>query len=300
MHTFVRVVESGSFTAVARELDTTQSAISKQVAWLEAELGESLMIRTTRSRSLTEAGRVYFEEARRLLAEIADLEQLVRNGPQRLRGSLRVAASVALGDVLLMPVIDRFLADNPELHVDLRLSDNYIDLVEQGIDVAIRIGKPGDGRLHARQVGTSQRIVVAAPAFFSRYQVLESALRHPNTLARQECLIYTGMGDPSLWEFQAGTGTGMAPGSRISVRVAGRWQSNSSIALKTATLAGLGVAFAPQWMFSDELASGHVRRLLTEWEPPILPIFALTAPERRGSMRVQRLIDALASGLQEP
>ena len=304
MHTFVRVVESGSFTAVARELDTTQSAISKQVAWLEAELGETLMVRTTRSRSLTEAGQLYFEEARRLLAEITDLEQLIRSGPQRLRGSLRVAASVTMGERLLLPVVKQFLSDNPELRVDLRLSDAYIDLVEQGIDVAVRIGRLGDTRLYARQVGNSQRLLVAAPEYLARCGLHAGALTHPQQLTAHECLVYTGTSDPSAWEFLPNGGTGRTEGdgegeadSRVVVRVSGRLQTNSSAALRTAILEGHGIGFTPDWMFTEDLAQGRVVALMPQWRPAALPIYAMTTPERRGSMRVQRLLDAMQAGL---
>ncbi len=298
MHTFVRVVESGSFTAVARELNTTQSAISKQVAWLEAELGETLMVRTTRSRSMTEAGRLYFEEARRLLAEIQDLEQLIRSGPQRLRGSLRVAASVTMGEQLLLPVVNKFLEDNPELQVELRLSDAYIDLIEQGIDVAVRVGKLSDTRLHARQIGLSQRQLIASPEYFRQSKTVPGNLTHPRQLTDHKCLLYTGTTDPGAWEFLPLEHQGSDSAERVTVRINGRLLTNSSAALRTAILRGHGIGFVPGWMFINELASGDVLALLPDWKPAPLPIHALTTPERRNSMRVQRLLDALQDGLQ--
>src|SRR5262245_35263350 len=154
MGTFVRVVEAGSFSAVAHERDATQSAVSKQVAALERALGARLLTRTTRSLALTEEGERYFEQARRLVAEIAEAEATLRRGEQRLSGWLRVAASVGYGRLKLMPLVQGFLAQHRDVKIDLRLSDGFVDLVEQGIDVAVRIGELADSSLVARRVGT--------------------------------------------------------------------------------------------------------------------------------------------------
>ena len=157
MQTFVRVVESGSFSAVARETQATQSAVSKQVAALERALGARLLSRTTRSLALTEEGERYFEQARRLVAEIAEAESSLRQGEQQLTGWLRVAASVGFGRLKLLPVVKSFLAAHPGVKIDLRLNDGFIDLVEQGIDVAVRIGELADSSLVARRIGTTRR-----------------------------------------------------------------------------------------------------------------------------------------------
>ena len=141
MRTLVRVVEAGSFSAVAHEANTTQSAVSKQVSALERELGAKLLTRTTRSLALTEEGERYFEQARRLLAEIAEAEGALRRGEQQLTGWLRIAASIGFGRLKLMPLVQSFLAEHREVKIDLRLNDGFIDLVEQGIDVAVRIGE---------------------------------------------------------------------------------------------------------------------------------------------------------------
>src|SRR5262249_34844063 len=141
MKTFVRVVEAGSFSSVARESDATQSAVSKQVAALERELGATLLTRTTRSLALTEEGARYFEQARRLVAEIAEAESTLRTGERQLTGWLRVAASVGFGRLKLMPLVQSFLAEHPGVRIDLSLNDGFVDLVEQGIDIAVRIGQ---------------------------------------------------------------------------------------------------------------------------------------------------------------
>jgi DNA-binding transcriptional LysR family regulator len=161
MQTFVRVVESGSFSAVAREANTTQSAISKQVAGLERLLGAKLLSRTTRALALTEEGERYFEQVRRLVAEIAEAESTLISGESRLSGWLRVAASVGFGRLKLMPLVQSFLAEHPRVKIDLKLNDGFIDLVEQGIDVAVRIGELADSGLIARRVGASKRLLIA-------------------------------------------------------------------------------------------------------------------------------------------
>ena len=158
MQTFVRVVESGSFSAVAREARSTQSGVSKQVAALERALGARLLSRTTRSLALTEEGERYFEQARRLVAEIAEAESSLRQGEQQLTGWLRVAASVGFGRLKLLPLVNAFLAAHPGVKIDMRLNDGFIDLVEQGIDVAVRIGELAESSLVARRIGTSKRV----------------------------------------------------------------------------------------------------------------------------------------------
>ena len=161
MRVFVRVVESGSFSSVAREARTTQSAVSKQIAALEAHLGAKLLSRSTRALSLTEAGEVLLAEARRLLADVEAVETRLRSGATQLSGWLRVAASVGYGRRVLMPRVKSFLARHPGVKIDLRLSDGFADLIEQGIDVAIRLGDLGDSGLIARRIGASQRVLVA-------------------------------------------------------------------------------------------------------------------------------------------
>lgn len=151
MQTFVRVVETGSFSAVAKEGHNTQSAISKQVAALEQSLGVQLLVRTTRSLSLTEAGERYFERARRLIAEVAEAESDLRAGEKQLQGWLRVAASGAFGRLKLFPLVRSFLAAHPGVRIDLKLADGFIDLVEQGVDVAVRIGELPDSTMIARR-----------------------------------------------------------------------------------------------------------------------------------------------------
>lgn len=165
MSIFVRVVESGSFSAVARETQSTQSGVSKQVASLERELGAQLLNRTTRSLALTEAGERYFAHAQRLVAEIAEVESELLLGEQQLSGWLRVAASVGYGRLKLLPLVKTFLESHPNVKIDLKLNDGFIDLVEAGIDVAIRIGELSDSSLIASRIGTTKRVLIASRSY---------------------------------------------------------------------------------------------------------------------------------------
>ena len=169
MQTLVRVVEMGSFSAAARELGSTQSAVSKQVASLERQLGADLLVRSTRVLKLTDAGARYVDQARRLVAEVAEAESELREGEHRLQGMLRVACSVCFGRMKLMPLVQDFLARHPGLKVDLRLNDGFIDLIEQGIDVSVRIGELPDSSLVSRRIATMRRGIYASRSYVERH-----------------------------------------------------------------------------------------------------------------------------------
>jgi DNA-binding transcriptional LysR family regulator len=206
MKVFVRVVEAGSFSAVALETNTTQSAIGKQVAALERELGTKLLTRTTRSLALTEEGARYFEQVRRLVAEIDQAEGALRRGEQQLIGLMRIAASVGFGRIKLMPMIQSFLAAHPAVKIDVRLQDSVIDLVEDGIDAAVRIGDMPDSSLIARRVGTSGRHIVAHRRYLSSLPAGLSAPVRPEDLSQHNCIVYTELPMRNNWTFTAGPG----------------------------------------------------------------------------------------------
>ena len=292
MHTFVRVVEAGSFSAVARELDSTQSAISKQVAALERHLGARLLARTTRSLSMTEEGERYFEQTRRLVAEVDEAEASVRSGKQRLSGWLRVAASVGFGQRVLMPLVRSFLAAHPAVKIDLKLSDGFVDLVEQGIDISVRIGALADSsHLVARHAGTTERALFASRAYLDARPARQRRLREPADLALHACIVYTELATRNAWSFVA------PDGAPVTVRVDAAFQTNSSEGVRSATLAGLGISYSPQWLFADALKSRDVVRLLPQWRAPPLPIHLLSTPERRGAAKVRAFSDHVAEAL---
>lgn len=295
MQTFVRVVESGSFSAVAREAQSTQSAVSKQVAALERALGVQLLSRTTRSLALTEAGERYFEQARRLVAEIAELESAVQRGEQQLTGWLRVAASVGFGRLKLMPLVQTFLAAHPGVKIDLRLNDGFIDLVEQGVDVAVRIGELADSTLVARRIGTTQRVLIATRKYLRSLPKGVKAPRHPEDLARHNCVVYTELATQNAWTFTAGPGSLAETGTVVTVRAQGNLQTNSSEVVRAAVLAGVGIGFSPTWLFEDEMGKGDLQVLLPDWPTPPLPVHLVSASQRRQSAKVKAFTDHLTA-----
>lgn len=297
MRTFVRVVEAGSFSAVAHEADVTQGAISKQVAALETELGARLLTRTTRSLALTEEGARYFEQAQRLLAEIAEAEGALRSGEQQLTGWLRVAASVGFGRLKLMPIVQAFLAEHRDVKIDLRLHDSFIDLVEHGIDVAIRIGELADSSLIARRVGTTHRMLVAHRNYLRHLPKGLKAPRTPADLAAHNCLVYTETVSRNAWNFTAGAGAEVPAGTTQVVRVQGNLQTNSSEVMRASLLAGMGIGYSPTWLFEQELASGELQRLLPDWEAVPMPIHLVSPQQRRHSAKVKAFAEFVGRAL---
>lgn len=295
MQTFVRVVESGSFSAVARESRATQSAVSKQVAALERTLGARLLSRTTRSLALTEAGERYFEQARRLVAEIAEAEASLRQGEQQLAGWLRVAASVGFGRLKLLPIVKTFLQAHPGVKVDLRLNDGFIDLVEQGIDVAVRIGELADSSLVARRIGTTQRALVASRSYLRGLPKGLKPPREPEDLLRHNCIVYTELATLNAWTFTAGPGASVAPGTQVTVRAQGNLQTNSSEVVRAAVLSGMGIGLSPTWLFEEEIARGDLQVLLTDWPAPSMPVHLISPSQRRQSAKVKAFADHVAA-----
>lgn len=295
MRTLVRVVELGSFSAAARELGSTQSAVSKQVAALEKQLGAQVLTRSTRALKLTAAGARYVEHARRLVAEIAEAESELRAGEHQLQGWLRIAASVTFGRMKLLPQVRSFLAAHPGVKIDLRLDDGFIDLIEQGIDIAVRIGEQPDSSLVARRIGTTHRAVMARRGYFERAGL--AVPREPTELPRYNCIVYSELRTGPIWTFEAGPEAGPPPGSIVSVRVGGSLRTNSGEAVREAVLSGMGLAYGPTWLFEPELASGEVQVVMPAWLGRDLPIQLVSPPQRRQSGKVKTFGDHLAAGL---
>ncbi len=297
MKTFVRVVEAGSFSAVANEMESTQSAISKQVAALEKELRCKLLIRTTRSLALSEDGARYFEQVRRLVGEIAEAESDLRKGERQLSGWLRVAVSVGFGRLKLMPMVKTFMEMNPEVKVDLRLSDGFIDLVEQGIDISVRIGNLPDSGLIARRVGTSKRTLLAHKNYFKTLSNGLEAPLTPDDLAAHNCIIYSGLSAPNLWNFTAGPGAREMQGTVKTVHVTGTIQSNLSEVVRFSVINGMGIGYSPNWLFEAELASGEVVPIMSNWLAPTSSIHLVSPPERKHSAKVKAFVEHVAKSM---
>lgn len=294
MQTFVRVAESGSFSAVAREANTTQSAVSKQVAALERVLGVKLLMRTTRSLALTDEGERYFEQVRRLVAEIAEAESTLVSGERKLTGWLRVAASVGFGRLKLMPLVQSFLADHPDVKIDMKLDDGFVDLVEQGIDVAVRIGELSDSNLIARRVGSARRLLVAHRSYIRNLAKGIKPPSHPNDLLQHNCIVYTGLASRNAWSFSAGPGSAEGVGTTHTIHVQGSLQTNSSEVVRHAICEGMGIGYSPEWLFESEIASGELQVLLPDWLVPSLPVHLVSPQGRRNSAKVKVFGDHVA------
>lgn len=284
IETFVRVVESGSFSAVAREARSTQSAISKQVQALEASLGTRLLARSTRRHTLTEAGQRYYERCLQVLDTLEEARLEVHRAEHEVSGLLRVAAPVAFGRLHIVPRLPAFYQRHPRIRVHLALDDGFVDLVGAGVDVAFRVGELKDSRLIARRIGTAHRATLAAPAYLARH----GEPREPQDLLGHNCLVYTGLASLNEWHFVG------PDGESRSVRVAGSFESNSSEAIREAVCAGLGVSYAPLWVYGDELRAGRVRAVLGGWRAPPLPLNVVFQPLRRPSLKVTMFVDFFA------
>lgn len=291
MQTFVRVVETNSFSAVAREQSSTQSAISKQVAGLEKYLGVRLLVRTTRAVTTTDDGLRYFEEARRLVAEISEAESHLRQGERALSGPLRIATSVGFGLRVLLPHIRSFMRNNPDVIIDLKLDDGFVDLIEQGIDVAVRIGTLGDSSLVARRIATSQRMLVAGRKYLEQLRPEQSIPSIPQDLLSHSCLVYTELRLRNQWEFST------ADGSSVTVRVHGSLQTNNSEVLRSCLSDGLGICYVPDWLISDLLISGEVVELMKDWLVNPIPVHLISPAARKHSAKVRAFGDHIAKAL---
>ena len=294
MQTFVRVVETGSFSAVAREQSSTQSAVSKQVAALEKYLGVRLLVRTTRAVTTTDDGLRYFEEARRLVAEISEAESHLREGERALSGPLRVATSVGFGLRVLLPHVRSFMRSHPDVIVDLKLDDGFVDLIEQGIDVAVRIGTLSDSSLVARRVATSQRMLVVGKRYLEQLPAGVHLPRIPQDLLQHPCLVYTELRMRNQWEFNT------ADGSSVSVRVSGPLQTNNSEVLRSCLRDGLGIGYLPDWLIADLLVSGEVIQLMQDWLVNPIPIHLISPAARKHSAKVRAFNDHVANALARP
>ena len=288
MAVFVRCVERSSFSAVAREMRITQPTVSKLIAALEKALGGKLFVRFARRLALTPEGRRFYEHARAIVDAVHDAETSFRADRERVAGVLRLATSVSFGRTLVMPRMAAFLQRYPLLRVDLQLDDRIVNIVEDGVDVAFRIGALQQDDYIARRIGTAHRVTVAARDYVRR----RGEPTHPRELAAHDCILYTGLATQDRWPYRHN-------GSPLPVRVSGTFQSNSSEAVRAATLAGIGIALTPLYLFGDDLRTGKVVELLSDYRPEELPIHALSSANRRASAKVKACVDYFQAAFQD-
>jgi DNA-binding transcriptional LysR family regulator len=276
MEAFVAVVETGSFSAAARRLRVGQPAVSKLISQLEGWLGVPLLLRSTHGLTPTEAGHLYFERAKRSVEEADEAEAAARGANSSLSGRLRLCAAVTFARLHVIPHLPIFLAQHPELEVEVILDDHNVDLVETGIDVALRMGTLADSTLTARRIARNRRSVVGAPAYFERAGVP----RVPTDLNSHQAVIYDQGGGGSDWTFTQG-------GTESPVTLKGRVRVTAAEGVREAVFAGLGLAVASQWMFHREIENGTVRTVLEEWMLPPIDLWAVFPTGRRASAKAR-------------
>lgn len=286
MAVFLRVAELGSFSGAAEQLRLSKSAVSKHVTALEERLGVRLINRTTRRLALTEVGQTYRDYCARIVQEVEEAERAASRQGVEPRGRLKVNAPMTFGFLRLAPLLPGFLARHPAVTVELTLNDRFVDLIEEGYDVAVRIGELADSSLTARRLATARFVCAAAGTYLARAGRPE----RPEDLARHNCLVYTGRRPPDEWRFARDGGT-------VAVKVAGNLQANNGDALRAAAAGGLGVVYQPDFILAADLEDGRLERLLPDWTTPELPVHAVFPPQRHAFARLRVFLDFLAERL---
>lgn len=283
MQIFVTVVEVGSFTAAAQRLDRAKSAISRQIAALETHLGVQLLHRSTRRLSLTEAGREFYERALRILADLEEAELSLASEHSALRGRLRLAAPLSFGVQHLAPALNHFLLQHPELLIDLDLNDRRIDLVEEGIDLALRIGALPDSALVARPLMPISIRLCASPAYLQ----IHGHPKTPADLAFHAGLVYGNVPEAQQWRLLDNKG------KVHNIKVPARMRANNGDVLLRAALDGLGIAALPGFLVHDSLQSGGLLSLLTDYQSPGTTAYMVYPSRHHLPQRVRVLMDFL-------
>jgi len=288
MRCFIQVVDSRGFSAAAREMGRSKALVSKYISELEDELGVRLLNRTTRQVSLTEVGESYYKEASDILQRIDDLQASVQSSHTGVRGRLRVSAPRSMGDALFNQAVMEFLAANPEVSMDLRLEDRFVDLVDEGFDVAIRVTDLEDSSLIARKIAPFRTVVCATPDVIAAY----GAPGVPADLSSRPCIVDTNYRFKQNWGFTDG-------GRRISVVVRGRAEVNSALGGRDAALCGLGFLRTPYMFVARELEEGKLVTVLEDFEPVSQAIYAVYPHRRHLSGKVRAFVDFLVEWLAE-
>lgn len=285
---FAAVVEHRSFSGAADALGVSKATISKAITRLEQRLGTALFHRTSRRLTLTDSGQGLAERAQRILSEGEAAEEAAFESASAPAGVVRVAAPLTFGISHLAPVLADFMAMHPGIRIDLRLSDAFVDIVGEGIDVAIRIAELPDSSLRARRLAPVMGYVVGAPAYFDRV----CRPKHPAELTGHACFIYTNMATPEVWRFRR------ADGEEAAVRVDGPMRTDSGDAMLPALCAGLGVARLPDFLVSEHIAAGRLETVLDDWSGWATGLHLLTPPGTLRPARVEALIEFLSERLK--
>ncbi|SOE99494.1 transcriptional regulator, LysR family [Burkholderia sp. OK233] len=280
METFITVVDAGSFSAAARRLKLGQPAVSKTVAQLEERLGARLLLRSTRGLAPTDAGQRFYDHALRAIDETERAEQAVRESSDGLSGRLRVGAAVTFARLHVLPALKSFLDQHPNLSIDIVLDDRSVDLLEEGVDVALRMGALDDSNMTARRIATGRRVVVGTPSYFAEAGLPQT----PGDLNRHQAVVYSVRGGGESWMFSR------SDGSDSKVTLSGRISVNAAEGMRTAVLAHMGLAVASEWMFAPELANGTVHAVLTDWMLPPIDLWAVFPSGRMATTKARAFV----------
>ena len=287
MRLFNQVVEDGSFTAAGRRLGLAPSSVSRQVSALEKELGARLLNRTTRKVSLTEAGALYVERTRRILTEIDETNDAVGAMQAAPRGTLKLNVPVVFGRRYIVPNMPEFLAMYPDVSVELNVTDHYVDLIEEGADLAIRIGSTSQLSFVARKLATMHRVLCASPSYLETH----GEPRHPDDLAGHNCLRYRHVPGDVVWRFADDEGS-------YEIQVEGNFGANNAGSIASAALADMGLALLPVWMVGREIRHGRLREVLPGYRAEIADfaneVFAVYPHARHLSAKVRAYVDFIA------
>ncbi len=285
LNAFMRAAETGSFSRAAREFGISQPSVSRMVASLEARLGVKLLLRTTRKVTPTDAGAVFLERARQILGDLDDAEEAAR-GSDSLHGMLRIVMAGAFGTREIIPRLPGFLAQHPQLRIELLMSDRLDDLIVEGVDMALRVGRPADSGFGVRRLATSPRLTVASPAYLARRG-------SPGTLAElsgHDCIVGPGFSGRRGWSFKRS-------GTVTSVAVEGRVQVASAEGVVACLKAGLGIAVVSRWMCRTELDTGDLVPILADYQLDAIDAHAVYPGGRRPSLKVRAFSDYLVAAL---
>jgi DNA-binding transcriptional LysR family regulator len=289
LEVFHCVVKHSSYAKAADELSLSPSGVSRIVSRLEERLGARLMQRTTRKLSLTEAGAAFYARTVQVLTDLAEAEAEAREATLRPRGMLRVTASVVFGMMHVAPLFESLMRQYPELSVDLSLTDRFVDLIEEGIDLAFRIGALPDSQLVARRLCTNHRVLVASKSYLDEH----GTPTQPSDLARHDCLVFTSFTRPREWRLQG-------PDGPASVIVNTRFASNNPSVLTDTAKRGLGITLGATLAIAPALLAGELVRVLPQYEFEPSAIFAIFPSARQLSTKVRATVDYFAQNLKDP
>ncbi|AUG98718.1 LysR family transcriptional regulator [Prodigiosinella confusarubida] len=286
LETFVCVVECGSFSAASKRLGIGQPAISKAIMQLERQLSVTLLLRSTRGLTPTEAGQQFYEHIAPAINMIREAEDRVRHGGTQLSGRLRICAPVTFARLHIMPRLHEFMSAHPHLKVDMILDDRPVDLIAEGIDISLRLGALKDSGLTARRIDTCSMRLLATPEYFSTHGTPHS----PDEVTSHDAVVYLQADTPSRWQFSRGN-------TQSWVTLAGRIRVSAAEGVRTAVLAGDGLAVASEWMFAPELADGRVVTALDDWHIGTMDLWAVYPGGRLTSARARAFTDFVAGSV---